>query len=173
MSNQETIVLRGKLAEYLASMSKKIKTKLELGSNGICLLKHNVHNTTMLEVAIELPENSDVLYFYAPICRVPYDLTEQFFEKILENNLHCVANRQASFGLDTKTQNIVLTYSIAMRHVDEISFSNILNNFIKVAERARNNTTRWMEEIVKQHTLSDEEIEELDGNNHNNIKLRV
>ncbi len=170
MANQTTFVLRGKLAEYLSSASQKMNSKLQLGSNGICLFKHDVSE---LEIAIELPEGSDILYFYSPVCRVPYDHTEYFFEKVLENNLHGIANRQATFGLDAKTQNIVLTYSIAMRHVDEISFCNILFNFIKVAERARAATAHWIEEITKKYTLSDEEMEALEEEENNNIKIRV
>lgn len=60
-----------------------------------------------------------------------------------------------------------------MRHVDEISFCNILFNFIKVAERARAATAHWIEEITKKYTLSDEEMEALEEEENNNIKIRV
>lgn len=146
-------MLRGKLSEYLSSVSKIVGKKQGLGKNGICCFQHDVSG---LEIVIELPENSDILYFYSAICKVPYEHTEEFFEKLLENNLHGVANRQASFGLDAKTQNIVLTFSIAMRHVDAISFNNILNNFVNVAEKAREHTQEWIKEITEAHALDSE-----------------
>lgn len=170
MSDNEHLMLFNKLTEYISDASRKMHSNLKLGNNGVCLFKHNTSN---LEIAIELPSDSDVLYFYSPVCRVPYDYTEQFFEKILENNLHGIANRQATFGLDSKTQNIVLTYSIAMRHVDSVSFGNILFNFIKTAEKAHQNTIKWLDNISKEYMLSDEELDNIESENTKNMKLRV
>jgi hypothetical protein len=50
--------------------------------------------------------------------------------------LYGITYNQATFGLDAKTQNIILSYSRSMEALDEIAFSNILNNFIKTADRA-------------------------------------
>ncbi|MDR2720973.1 MAG: CesT family type III secretion system chaperone [Puniceicoccales bacterium] len=170
MDADESFVLRRKLAEYVDFAASKMKSKLQLHSSGICMFKHD---QSEMEFAIELPGGSDIVYFYAPICRVPYDFTEQFFEKLLENNLHGVANNQASFGLDRKTQNIVLTYSIAMGHIDAIAFENILFNFMKTAIKAAANTVAWIEEICAKYTLSDEELEDEVGETAKNIKMKV
>ncbi len=171
MSDQETLMVRSKLVEYLTKASKVFGVELKLNSDGICFFKHDISG---LEFIIELPPQSDIVYFYSPICRIPYDHTEQFFEKLLENNLHGVANRQASFGLDAKTQNIVLTFSISMRHIDAVSLGNILANFVEVAERASHNTKKWIEENEKQHPLPDKDMGNLDVHaTHNNLKMKV
>lgn len=169
MLDPKTSKLRAQLAEYIASTSPT-GSKRGLGSNGVCCFQHDESG---MEIVVELPERSDVLYFYSPICRVPYEHTEQFFEKVLENNLHGVANRQASFGLDAKTQNMVLTFSIAMRHVDSVSFGNILNNFARIAEQARENTTKWIEELAARYSTSGEYSPETDSTNNNDFKLKV
>jgi hypothetical protein len=122
-----------------------MKSKLQLGSNGIYTFKHDRGG---MEFAVELPEGSDSIYFYSPIYRAPYDFTEQFFDKLLEDNLYGVANNQASFGLDSKTQNIVLTYGISTNHVDTVAFENILFSFAKTAEKAEANRGKWVEEIA-------------------------
>jgi hypothetical protein len=170
MDAEKSFVLHRKLAEYIDSAAAKMKSKLQLHSSGICMFKYDQNG---MEFAIELPKGSDIVYFYAPICRVPYDFTEQFFEKLLENNLHGVANNQASFGLDRKTQNIVLTYSIAMCHIDAVAFENILFNFMKIAAKAAANAVAWIEEIAAKYTLSDEELEGEIGEAAKNIKMRV
>ncbi|MDR3274042.1 MAG: CesT family type III secretion system chaperone [Puniceicoccales bacterium] len=170
MDSDKNFGLRRKLAEYIDFAASKMKSKLQLGSNGTCAFKHDRGG---MEFAIELPEGGDIVYFYSPICKVPYDFTEQFFEKLLENNLHGVANNQAGFGLDSKTQNIVLTYSISINHLDTVAFENILLNFVKTAEKAAINTGKWIEEIASKYTLSDEESEEEDSEAVKNMKIRV
>ncbi|MDR1255595.1 MAG: CesT family type III secretion system chaperone [Puniceicoccales bacterium] len=155
-SVDKSFALRKTLAEYIDSASSRMKSELKLGSNGICAFKHDKSG---MEFAIELPEDSDIVYFYSPICRVPYDFTEHFFEKLLENNLHGVANNQASFGLDKKTQSIVLSYSIPIYHLDTVAFENILFNFITTAEKAARNTMKWLDEIVAKHTFSGKKAE--------------
>jgi hypothetical protein len=170
MDVEKGFVSRRKLAEYIDFAASKMKSKLQLQSNGICMFKHD---QSEMEFAIEIPEGSDIVYFYSPICRVPYDFTEQFFEKLLENNLHGVANNQASFGLDKKTQNIVLTYSISIGHIDAVAFENTLFNFIKTAAKAAANTVKWMEEISLKYTLSDDELEDEVNETAKNIKMRA
>ncbi|MDR0679648.1 MAG: CesT family type III secretion system chaperone [Puniceicoccales bacterium] len=170
MDADKSFVLQRKLAEYIDFASSKVKSKLLLGSNGICTFKHDLSG---MEFAIELPEGSDIVYFYSPICRVPYDFTEHFFEKLLENNLHGIANNQASFGLDKKTQNIVLTYSISMKYLDAVAFDNIFFNFVKTAEKAAANTIRWISEISSKYTLSEDETEGEVGEAAANIKVRA
>jgi hypothetical protein len=170
MAENDYSMLRKKLEDYINLAASKVKSKLQLGDNGICMFKHDRGD---LEFVIELPEGSDIVYFYSPICRVPYDFTEQFFEKLLEKNLHGVANNHAIFGLDKKTQNIVLTYSISINYIDAVVFGNILFNFMKTAERAAANAVEWFEEISAKNTLSDEELEDVIGEAAKNIKLRV
>jgi hypothetical protein len=170
MGKDSDLALRKKLKEYIDFAASKMKSKLQLGDNGICMFKHD---RSGLEFVIELPNGSDLVYFYTPICRVPYDFTEQFFEKLLEKNLHGVANNQASFGLDRETQNIVITYSVSMNYIDAILFGNIFFNFMKTAERAAANVVEWLEEILAKNTLSDEELEDVPGEAAKNIKLRV
>ncbi|MDR2435853.1 MAG: CesT family type III secretion system chaperone [Puniceicoccales bacterium] len=170
MDVEKDFGLHRKLAEYIDFAASKMKSKLQLHSSGICMFKHDQNE---MEFAIELPKGSDIVYFYTPICRVPYDFTEQFFEKLLENNLHGVANNQASFGLDKKTQNIVLTYSIAIGHIDAVAFENILFNFMKTAAKAATNTVAWIEEIAAKYTLSDEELGDEVGEAAKNIKMKV
>jgi hypothetical protein len=170
MDPDNSSIARKKLAECIETTSAKMKSKLMLGSNGICIFKNDRNK---LEFAIELPEGSDLVYFYSPICRVPYDFTEQFFERVLESNLHGIATNQACFGLDKETQNIVLTYSIAMGYIDAVSFENILFNFIKTAEKAVANTIKWIEEIAAQNTLSDGDPVDEVVIAAKNIKMRV
>ncbi|MDR3274177.1 MAG: CesT family type III secretion system chaperone [Puniceicoccales bacterium] len=170
MDSDQNFGLHGKLAEYIDFAASKMKSTLQLGNNGTCAFKHD---RGRMEFAVELREGSDIVYFYSPICKVPCHFPEQFFEKLLENNLHGIANSQAGSGLDSKVQNIVLTYSISINHLDTLPFENILLNFVQTAEKAAINTGKWIEEIASKYTLSDEESEEENSEAVKNMKIRV
>ncbi|MDR1890908.1 MAG: CesT family type III secretion system chaperone [Puniceicoccales bacterium] len=164
---------RGTLDRYLLIAGNRIGSKLFLDKNGLCVLRKQ---NGLREYVIELPKHSEVVYFYSPICKVPYGCSEEFFEKILELNLHGITYNQATFGLDAKTQNIVLSYPRSMEALDEVAFSNILNNFIKTADRAEKDLVRLRRQLIEQTSLTEDDID-AEMNTYrtisNNGKLKV
>jgi hypothetical protein len=144
------------LNSYLKIAGNKIGNKLFLDKNGLCVMKKGDTNQ---EYAIELPNDSEAVYFYAPICKVPYECSEEFFEKVLELNLCGIEYSQATFGLDAKTQNIVLSYARSMDTLDEVSFSNVLCNFIKTVDRAKRDLTKITSTLIEQTTLIRDDID--------------
>ncbi|MDR1173416.1 MAG: CesT family type III secretion system chaperone [Puniceicoccales bacterium] len=161
------------LDHYLQLAGTRIGSKLFLDKNGLCVLRKEDGKR---EYVVELPGNSEVVYFYSPICTVPYGCSEEFFEKILELNLHGITYNQATFGLDAKTQNIVLSYVRSMEALDEVAFSNILSNFIKTADRAERDLTKLVGELIERTSLTDDDID-MEMKTHravsNNGKLKV
>ena len=110
------------------------------------------------------------------VCRVPYGCVEEFFEKVLESNLCGIEYNHATFGLDPKTQNIVISYTRSMQSLDEVSFSNILVNFINTTDRARENLTKLSKDLSEAATLTEDDIQsELNVRkfNENLDKMRV
>ena len=146
---------RKALNTYLRAVGYRLGKKLSLDSNGICVLQRD--NDSANGYVIELPADSQVVYFYAPVCRVPYGCTEEFFEKVLEYNLCGVMYNQATFGLDPKTQNIVISYTRSMELLDEVALTNIVVNFIKTADRARANLRKLVDALSEMYLLDDDE----------------
>jgi hypothetical protein len=140
---------------YLRAASFRVKSELFLDANGLCVLKENDGQ----EFVVELPLASEVVYFYSPVCRVPFDCTEPFFERILEMNLCSLSYNQATFGLDKKTQNIVISYTRPMGSLDEILFANVLCNFIKIAVRAKQDLAKLVEDLINKSSLSEEDVD--------------
>ncbi|MDR1432732.1 MAG: CesT family type III secretion system chaperone [Puniceicoccales bacterium] len=152
----QAIAYNRMLNSYLQAAGSRVGAKLFLDENGLCVLRKDEMNQ---EYVVELPKDSAVVYFYAPICRVPYECSEDFFEKILELNLCGVEYNQATFGLDAKTQNIVLSYTRSMEALDEVAFTNILCNFVRTADRAKRDLTQLTNTLIEQVSLTKSDVE--------------
>ncbi|MDR2778910.1 MAG: CesT family type III secretion system chaperone [Puniceicoccales bacterium] len=146
---------RETLDRYLHIAGNRIGSKLSLDKNGLCILRKE---DGQREYVVELPKHSEVVYFYSPICRVPYGCSEEFFEKVLELNLCGITYNQATFGLDVKTQNIVLSYTRPLEALDEVAFSNILCNFIKTADRAEKDLVKLKGSLIEQTSLTEDDV---------------
>lgn len=146
------------LNEYLHAAGAKMGTSLSLDPNGICVLS----NGNGGEYVVELPKQSEIIYFYSPLLKVPFEHTEAFFEKILEYNLCGIKFRQATIGLDPKTQNLVLSYTRPIGFLDETTFINILFNFVDEVEKAKQILNDCYADLQKKLELSLEESEILD-----------
>ncbi|MDR0742387.1 MAG: CesT family type III secretion system chaperone [Puniceicoccales bacterium] len=161
------------LDRYLQLAGTRIGSKLFLDKNGLCVLRKE---NGQREYVVELPKNSEVVYLYSPICTVPYGCSEEFFEKVLELNLCGITYNQATFGLDAKTQNIVLSYTRSMEALDEVAFANILSNFMKTADRAERDLVKIVRELIDKTSLSEDDID-METKTHrtisNNGKLKV
>ncbi|MDR2737786.1 MAG: CesT family type III secretion system chaperone [Puniceicoccales bacterium] len=145
---------------FLQVAGKRIGSKLFLDRNGLCVLKRDSEDSAQgNEYVVELPSGSEIVYFYSPICKVPYECSEAFFEKILELNLCGVEYNQSTFGLDSKTQNIVLSYSNSMERLDEVAFTNILCNFIKTVDRAKKEVSKLVESLVDKFSLTEDDVD--------------
>jgi hypothetical protein len=161
------------LDRYLQVSGNRIEVKLFLDKNGLCVPRTD---NGQRESVVELPKDSEVIYFDSPICRVPSGFSEEFLEKVFELNLCGITYNQATFGLDAKTQNIVLSYTRPMEALDEVAFSNILSNFIKTADRAERDLVKLVRELIEQTSLTEDDIG-MEMKTHrtvsNNSKLKV
>jgi hypothetical protein len=157
---------------FLQAAGKRMGSKLFLDRNGLCVLKRDSEYSVQgNEYVVELPSGSEIVYFYSPICKVPYECSEEFFEKVLELNLCGVEYNQATFGLDAKTQNIVLSYSHSMERLDEVAFVNILFNFIKIVVRAKKEMSKLVEVLTEKASLTEKDIDvEMDSYGHRNFE---
>lgn len=139
------------LGSYLKEVSVRLKVDLRLDSKGLCMFKKE---NCSLEFVIELDKQSGFCFFYTPISKVPFDFPEKLFERLLVSNLFGVENNQAIFGLDAKTQNIVLSYGFQLNAVDGVAFGNMLINFTRTAENARKRIDKWLADFAKEFGLS-------------------
>jgi hypothetical protein len=140
---------------YLRAASHRVKNALFLDANGLCVVKENDGQ----EFVVELPRGSAVVYFYSPVCRVPFDHTGEFFERVMELNLCALAYDQATFGFDKRTHHVVLSYSRPMETLDEILFTNILCNFIKTATRAKQDLAKLCETLTNRFSLTEDDVD--------------
>jgi hypothetical protein len=143
------------LAKYLQAAGNKMGRKLSLNGHGICILRSNDLDH---ECVIELPGNSDVVYFYSPICKVPYECSEEFFEKIMELNLCAIEYNQATFGLDAKTQNVVLSYTRPIGTIDDVSLTNIICNFVRTVDKAKRDLMKIVHALVEEYSVTESDI---------------
>jgi hypothetical protein len=165
------------LGKYLQNAALEIGIGLSVNKNGLFVLRDG---NCGVEHMVELPSGSDILYCYAPICKPPYGCEEEFFEKVLELNLCTLEYNQATLGLDSKTKNIVMSYTYPTANIDEIVIANILRNFVKTVKRARNDFVAIAEELIGKSVLSEDDIDSEIGSidetrtlGNNPIKLKA
>lgn len=130
---------------YLKEVGARIKSDLRLDKNDLCIFKKE---NCSLDFVVELSKDSGFCFFYTPICKVPFDYPEKLFERLLSNNLFGLANNQAIFGLDNKTQHIILSFAFKLNSLDSISFGNTLINFTRTAENARKRIDKWQSDLA-------------------------
>ena len=133
------------LSSYLKEVSVRLKSDLRLDGNALCMFKKE---HCSLEFVIELDKQSGFCFFYTPITKVPFDFPEKLFERLLVSNLFGVENNQAIFGLDVKTQHIVLSYGFQLSTIDGVAFGNMLINFTRTAENARKRIDKWLADFA-------------------------
>ena len=104
---------------------------LELNDQGVCAFQFGDRVT----LCLELPDDSDVLHLYSPICPVPGFGQTLLFRRLLEWNLLGLGTRGASFGIDRNTNQVLLSVSLLMADTSVDRFLNVIGNFAETCER--------------------------------------
>jgi len=102
---------------------------LALNAAGVCALRYGQR----VECVIECPGDGQVVYFYAPMMKIPAEQAEKFYRVCLKANLFCLETHGATFAIDEKNQQIVLCYPQPTVLLDEQLFRNVLSNFLEIA----------------------------------------
>ena len=104
---------------------------LSLNNQGVCALRFG----DRVEIVFEIPEQSEVLHLYCPVCEVPTEEQASFFQRLLEWNMFGLETRGASFAIDRESNRVMLCYSIPIAGTDILEFQNTVGNFAEVCER--------------------------------------
>lgn len=72
---------------------------------------------------------------YAPIATVPETNAQALYEELLRLNFCCVETNGATFALDEDGRRICLCYVQSIDSADELSFENLVGNFLETAKK--------------------------------------
>ena len=105
---------------------------LRLDDSGLCGLSYSDD----LEVVLECPEGSPVLYLYAPLVSLPDRDAEELFRKILKANFLGLETGGASFAIHDRYNSIMLCHrEVIDRMEDNYALEKLLSNFIAMASQ--------------------------------------
>jgi len=88
-------------------------------------------------IALQVPENSDVCYFYAPVRPVSADLPEADLYFALELNRFGRPLGSCWLAWDPEFAMLTLCHNLHIPSSDAISFSNTVDNFFHSLREAR------------------------------------
>lgn len=118
---------------------------LALNTQGVCSFKYQ----DRWDIGIELPKDSSLLYFYGTLLDLPVEGRLNLYATALKLNAYCMQTRGATIALDTNAEKLLLCYLSPLESLDEVRFTNILNNFVQ--------TLQNLHEILSSDTASQPE----------------
>lgn len=103
---------------------------LRLNDAGLCGLSY----VDDLELVLECPENSPMLYLYAPLAPLPDQGTDPLFRQILTANFLGLETGGASFAIHDRYNSVMLCHREAIDRLDgSHGLEKLLSNFISMA----------------------------------------
>jgi hypothetical protein len=94
-------------------------------------------------VLIEVLKESDLFFFYTPLIRLPEDVYAQcaVMKKTLALGNFSLKTGGASFGFDTRTSSLLLTFAERIKNMDSNTFAECLGRFIETAMDMKSHIT--------------------------------
>jgi len=103
---------------------------LQLDEAGLCGLSY----ADDLELVLECPENSPLLYLYAPLAPLPDQGVKALFRQVLKANFLGLETGGASFAIHDRYNSVMLCHREAIdRLEDDYALETLLSNFIAMA----------------------------------------
>ena len=88
-----------------------------------------------ISVDIVYNEKNNQCFFASPICLIPNNDREKFYEQLLISNNTYNENGGVILGIEEEQNRVVLSYTFIADTFSYFRFKNTLNNFVDNAER--------------------------------------
>ncbi len=109
---------------------------LQLNNAGVCAFTYQ----DQFEIFIEVPEESNYVYFYAPVVPVPAlppsELAD-WYADLLKLNAFSERTHGATIALDPHQPRILLCASYPTDALDAVRFYNVITHFVSVLQTLR------------------------------------
>ena len=118
------------LPDYIKRYGKEVGLpNLKFNENGVCSLCFN----NKIKVDIVYNEQYNQCFLASPICLIPNNDKEKFYEQLLISNNTFNENGGVILGLDE--DSVVLSYTFIANTFSYLRFKNTLKNFVDIAEK--------------------------------------
>lgn len=118
-------------ANYLTNYGKEIGLpNLEFNEQGMCSLSFD----STIDIDIVYKKDLDLCIFAAPIIEIPSAGQENFFRKILTENVFGIATAGSAFGIEEEKNRIILSYTFIASTFSFDLFKTVLGNFVDLVE---------------------------------------
>jgi hypothetical protein len=144
-TNQSTV------SQWLTQAGKSVGHALALGEDGHCTLAFG----DGLQCMVELADDSDLVFMYVPLLRLPDDMAQQvlLLKFALELNLFGLQTAAALIAYDARTDHILLTFSARLDLLDADLFGSALGDVLDVALLLHEKITAF-EQSMPRHNAS-------------------
>ena len=119
------------LPDYIKRYGKEVSLpNLKFNENGVCSLCFN----NKIKVDIVYNEQYNQCFLASPICLIPNNDREKFYEQLLISNNTYNENGGLNLGIEEEQNRIVLSYTFIADTFSYFKFKNVLKNFVDIAE---------------------------------------
>ena len=87
-----------------------------------------------ISVDIVYNEKNNQCFFASPICLIPNNDREKFYEQLLISNNAYNENGGVILGIEEEQNRVVLSYTFIADTFSYFKFKNVLKNFVDIAE---------------------------------------
>ena len=87
-----------------------------------------------INVDIVYNEKINQCFFASPICLIPNNDREKFYEQLLISNNTYNENGGVNLGIEEEQNRVVLSYTFIADTFSYFKFKNVLKNFVDIAE---------------------------------------
>ena len=131
-NNNDSIREENYLPNYIKKYGKEVGLpNLKLNENGVCSLCFN----DCISVDIVYNEKNNNCFLASPICLIPNNDREKFYEQLLISNNTYNENGGVILGIEEDTNRVVLSYIFIANTFTYFRFENVLRNFVGIVER--------------------------------------
>jgi len=116
------------VSEWLRVAGESAGHALTLEADGQC----NILFGNNLQCMVEVPEDSDMLFIYIPLVRLPVDLAARsvLMMAALETNMFSLKTGGATVSYDRRTDYVVLTFAREVQNMSEDFFCAVLGDLL-------------------------------------------
>lgn len=132
---------------FFQNIASQLGFQVVIGDTNLCSI---TQKSTGDEYVVELPNNGDLLYIYAPLSDVPFDNREPLFEFLLQTNLHGIETRGNIIGLDRRMNKFVLSRVLRVEELSETSLLNMMNEFFSSLASLKEKITQFLQLQVQE-----------------------
>ncbi len=118
-------------SNYLTNYGKEIGLpNLQFNEEGMCSLSFD----SSIDVDIVYKKDLDLCIFASPIIDIPSTGQENFFRRLLTENVFGIATAGSTFGIEEEKNRIILSYTFIASTFSFDLFKTVLGNFVDLVE---------------------------------------